>query len=129
MNPEIVNAETDPRGSEKHVIPIARFISEHDVCAHVLNVGQDAGQVNAPFLLNIGCCSGTDLRYLVQSGYPSDSVVRCDVRRDDFYGDRDTFQFPSSSRTSLASHPVRCSRLSRDAARRDQTKQSGGALW
>ena len=43
---------------------------------------------------------GTDLRYLVQSGYPSESVIGCEVRREfidlgyELYGDRDTCPIP-----------------------------------
>ncbi|KAF8550470.1 hypothetical protein OG21DRAFT_1546889, partial [Imleria badia] len=81
---------------------VALFTSEHDVFAHVLEAGQStrAGQANAPLLLEIGCYSGTDLRYLVQSGYPTDSVIGCDVRRDfidpgyELYGDCDTCPIP-----------------------------------
>ena len=94
-------------------------MSEHDVFAHILKTGQRAGQANAPLLLDIGCCSklslhpvgrpanvarlrlvGTDLRHLVQVGYPSTSVIGCDIRRDfidrgyEFYCDSDTCQIP-----------------------------------
>lgn len=43
---------------------------------------------------------GTDLRYLVQIGYPSSSVIGCDLRRDfidlghALYADRDTCPIP-----------------------------------
>ncbi|KAF8547923.1 hypothetical protein OG21DRAFT_829064 [Imleria badia] len=59
--------------------PISTCRSLHDVFAHVLKAGQSSGQANAPLLLDIRCC---DLRYLVQSGYPSDSVTGYKLRWD-----------------------------------------------
>lgn len=94
-------------------------MSEHDAFLHVLKAGESAGQANAPLFLDIGCCSkllshhparpsgvtcscivGTDLRHLVQSGYPSTSVLGCDLQSEfidlghTLYGDRDTCQIP-----------------------------------
>ncbi|KAN0082428.1 hypothetical protein V8E55_008223 [Tylopilus felleus] len=75
-------------------------MSEHDAFLHVLKAGESAGQANAPLFLDIGCCMGTDLRHLVQSGYPSTSVLGCDLQSEfidlghTLYGDRDTCQIP-----------------------------------
>ena len=93
-------------------------MSENDAFDHILGVGQSAGQANAPLLLDLGCCSkssphpvrptdvirsrivGTDLRHIVQSGYPSTSVIGCDIRRDfidlghALYADSDTCAIP-----------------------------------
>ena len=74
-------------------------MSENDMFIHVLKVGQSDGQANAPLLPDLGCCKksplcpvgltdvtrsgimGTDLRHIVQSGYPprSYSDVMCEA--------------------------------------------------
>jgi len=76
-------------------------MTDNDAFFHILKASQSAGgQVNAPLVLDIGCCMGTDLRHLVQCGYPSTSVIGSDVRRDfidlgyALYGDRDTCPTP-----------------------------------
>ncbi|KAH0828781.1 major facilitator superfamily domain-containing protein [Lanmaoa asiatica] len=75
---------------------ICLFMSDNDAFAHIMKASQSTGQVNALLLLDIGCCMGTDLRHLVQSGYPSMGVIGCDIRQDfidlghSLYADRDT---------------------------------------
>ncbi|KAG6371201.1 hypothetical protein JVT61DRAFT_9825 [Boletus reticuloceps] len=77
---------------------ISLSIAEHNAFPCVLKANQSSGQANAPLLLDIGCCMGTDLRHLVQSGYLATSVIGCDVRRDfidlgyELYSDRDRCQ-------------------------------------
>jgi len=116
LNPEALNAEAevrrrvvDIRNKSYQIYPypciraflfLTLSVAENDAFFHVLKATQGAAQASAPLFLDIGCCMGTDLRYLVQSGYPSTSVIGCDIRGDfidlgyELYGDRDTNQIP-----------------------------------
>ncbi|KAF9223079.1 hypothetical protein BS17DRAFT_754878 [Gyrodon lividus] len=79
---------------------VSSLMPEHDAFAHIMKSGQSGGEDGAPLILDIGCCMGTDLRYVAFWGYPCTSMIGCDVRREfidfghELYSDRDTCHIP-----------------------------------
>ncbi|KAF8121603.1 hypothetical protein EV363DRAFT_1184899 [Boletus edulis] len=112
VNPEAIDAKAEIRKrvlevQDNQIYPypcihafnyISLSMAEHNAFPCVLKTNQSSGQANAPLVLDIGCCMGTDLRHLVQSGYLATSVIGCDVRRGfidlgyELYGDHDSCQ-------------------------------------
>ncbi|KAI6101628.1 hypothetical protein EDD16DRAFT_1495300 [Pisolithus croceorrhizus] len=84
-----------------HCLRSFRFVTlrmaEHDDFPRILRLSEQAAldSDTRPLFLDIGCCLGTDLRYLAYAGYPAQCLLGCDLRPEfidigyRLYGDRD----------------------------------------
>ncbi|KIJ62353.1 hypothetical protein HYDPIDRAFT_94825 [Hydnomerulius pinastri MD-312] len=79
---------------------VSLFMAENTVFGRIRDVIVKPRQDESPLLLDIGCCMGTDLRYLAYLGYPPKSLIGCDVRGEfielgyKLYSDRDKCEIP-----------------------------------
>ncbi|KAG9309619.1 hypothetical protein JVU11DRAFT_10281 [Chiua virens] len=77
----------------RHFHYVSLRMSKHDAFPYILKAAQTS---KPPVLLDMGCCMGTDLRYLAHSGYPASSLIGCDLRQAyidlgyELYADRET---------------------------------------
>jgi len=65
---------------------VSFFMQRNTIYKHILEYAQKAPTDKAPVVLDLGCCMGTDLRKLLQDGYPtnpsSTNVYGCDLLPD-----------------------------------------------
>jgi len=71
---------------EKHPYPcilwfhfISLMMSQNPVYEDIIHTATH-GDGNVRYILDLGCCMGTDVRKLVLDGYPASQVVGCDLR-------------------------------------------------
>ncbi|CCM03426.1 uncharacterized protein FIBRA_05557 [Fibroporia radiculosa] len=57
---------------------VSLMMTANPIYQTVLN----ASKLGETLLLDLGCCMGTDVRKLVQDGYPASHILGCDLRQD-----------------------------------------------
>ncbi|KAF9567989.1 hypothetical protein CPC08DRAFT_702809 [Agrocybe pediades] len=53
---------------------VSFFMQRNKIYPHIIEYAQKAPADKAPVVLDLGCCMGTDLRKLVQDGYPTNKT-------------------------------------------------------
>jgi len=66
----------------------------------------EAGRNSDSIFLDIGCCMGTDVRKLVQDGYPAHHVFGCDIRPEFIRAGYDLYQDENDCRIRFFSSDV-----------------------
>jgi len=70
----------------RHFHFVCFFMQRNGIYKHVIDYARKAPADKAPVVMDLGCCMGTDLRKLVQDGYPTNTsntnVYGCDLQHE-----------------------------------------------